>query len=82
VFADEGAVSPRGDGMMSGTSGRVLGAAETKLTAGGVEASNVQPIAETTAMVEILRSYQSSQRMSQALDDMRKNAIDRLGRVT
>jgi flagellar basal-body rod protein FlgF len=33
-------------------------------------------------MVEILRSYQSSQRMSQAIDDLRKNAIDRLGRVT
>ncbi len=82
VFADEGAVSPRGDGMMAGAGGRVLGAAETKLKAGGVEASNVQPIAETTAMVEILRSYQSSQRLSQALDDLRKNAIDRLGRIT
>jgi len=82
VFTDESAVSPRGDGMMSGTGGRVLGAAETKLTAGGVEGSNVQPIAETTAMVEILRSYQSSQRLSQAIDDMRKNAIDRLGRIT
>ncbi len=82
VFADEGAVSPRGDGMMIGTGGRVLGAAETKLKSGGVESSNVQPIAETTAMVEILRSYQTSQRLSQALDDLRKNAIDRLGRIT
>ena len=67
---------------MAGTAGRILSAAETKLTAGGVEGSNVQPIVETTAMIDILRSYQSSQRLSQAMDDMRKNAIDRLGRFT
>lgn len=82
VFADEAGVSPRGDGMMTGTGGRALPAAETKLISGGVEGSNVQPIVETTAMVEILRSYQSSQRLSQTINDMRKNAIDRLGRFT
>ncbi|EIZ78736.1 flagellar basal-body rod protein FlgF [Novosphingobium sp. Rr 2-17] len=82
VFADEAGVTPRGDGLMAGSGGRILSAAETKLTTGGVEGSNVQPIVETTAMVEILRSYQSSQRLSQAMDDLRKNAIDRLGRFT
>lgn len=78
---DEALVSPRGDGMMAATGGRTLTAAETRLKTGGVEASNVEPIVETTAMVEILRAYQSSQAMSQSLDDMRKSAIDRLGRV-
>ncbi|MFM9977367.1 MAG: flagellar hook-basal body complex protein [Sphingomonadaceae bacterium] len=82
VFVDENAVSPRGDGMMLGAGGRVLTAAETKLISGGVEGSNVQPIVETTAMIGILRSYQSSQRMVQALNDLRKTAIDRLGRFT
>lgn len=82
VFPDEGAVTPRGDGLMAASGGRLLTAAETKLTSGGVEGSNVQPIVETTAMVEILRSYQSSQRLSQAMDDLRKTAIDRLGRFT
>lgn len=82
VFTDESGVNPRGDGMMTGTGGRILTAAETKFVSGGVEGSNVQPIVETTAMVDILRSYQSSQRMSQALDDLRKNAIDRLGRFS
>lgn len=81
VFADEGAVTPRGDGLMSGGGGRVLGAAETRLKTGGVEASNVQPIVETASMVEILRSYQASQKMSDSLDDMRKRAIERLGRA-
>lgn len=82
VFADEATVSPRGDGLLAGTGGRVLSATETKLSTGGVEGSNVQPIVETTAMVEILRSYQSSQRMSDGIEQMRSRAIDRLGRFS
>jgi flagellar basal-body rod protein FlgF len=80
MFDDERAVSPRGDGMMTGAGGRELAAAETKIKSGGVEASNVQPIVETTAMVDVLRSYQSSQRMSESINDMRQRAIERLGR--
>lgn len=78
---DEAAVSPRGDGMMTGEGGRILAAGETRLRSGGLEGSNVEPIVETTNMVEILRSYQSSQRMADALNDVRKRAIERLARV-
>ncbi|KPH62815.1 flagellar hook-basal body complex protein [Novosphingobium aerophilum] len=81
-FADENMLEPRGDGMLTGTGGRFLAAAQTKLKTGGVEASNVEPIKETTNMVEILRSYQTSQRLSADLNDMRKRAIDRLSRVS
>lgn len=81
VFPDELLVSPRGDGMMSGTGGQILPAEQTRLRVGGVEGSNVQPIVETTAMVEILRSYQNSMRMSENLNEMRKQAISRLGRI-
>jgi flagellar basal-body rod protein FlgF len=79
---DEANLDPRGDGMFSGSGGRVLTAAETKLRSGGVEGSNVNAITETTDMVEILRAYQTSQRISDSMSDMRKNAIDRLGRVS
>lgn len=79
---DEAGVDPRGDGLFDAANGRELTAAETKLHSGGVEASNVQPIVETTAMVEILRAYQTSVQMSQSLSDMRKNAIDRLSRLS
>ena len=78
---DEATVVPRGDGLFSGDNGRLLTAAETRLKTGGIEASNVQPIAETTAMVELLRAYQSSQRMSESLNEMRSRAIDRLART-
>lgn len=81
VFDDEGALYPRGDGLMDGTGGRVLAADETKLRSGGVEQSNVNPIAETTELIDILRSYQSSLRMTESLDTMRKDAIGRLGRI-
>lgn len=80
VFENEQALEPRGDGLMSGEGGRVLPAEQTKLRAGGIEKSNVQPIVETTNMVEILRAYQTSMRMSESLSDMRKGAIDKLGR--
>lgn len=81
VFADERTIDPRGDGMFTGQGGRELTAAETKLRTGGIETSNVQPIVETSSMVEILRAYQTSMQMSNSLNDMRKNAIERLGRV-
>ncbi|HVJ03276.1 MAG TPA: flagellar hook-basal body complex protein [Sphingomonas sp.] len=78
---DEANVDPRGDGLMNASNGRELTAAETKLRTGGVEGSNVNAIVETTDMVEILRAYQTSQHLSDGLADLRKRAIDRLGRV-
>lgn len=80
-FADENMLETRGDGMLTGTGGRVMTAAQTRLRTGGVEASNVEPITETTHMVEILRSYQTSQRLTADLSDMRKRAIDRLSKL-
>jgi flagellar basal-body rod protein FlgF len=82
VFDDERTVDPRGDGLLTGQGGRALSAAETKLKSGGVEGSNVEAITETTKMIEVLRAYQTSQRMSEGINDMRKRAIERLGRVS
>ena len=81
VFDDEAGLTPGGDNLVRGTGGRELAAAETRLRSGGVEGSNVEPITETTTMVEILRAYQSTMKMTQDLDDMRKRAIGSLGRV-
>lgn len=79
---DEVNVTPRGDGLMSAENGRVLPASETKLRTGGVEQSNVSPIVETTNMIDILRSYQNSIRMSESMSDLRKTAIGRLSRIS
>jgi flagellar basal-body rod protein FlgF len=79
---DEANVTPRGDGLMAAENGRVLPASETKLRTGGVEQSNVSPIVETTNMIDILRSYQNSIRMSESMSDLRKTAIGRLSRIS
>jgi flagellar basal-body rod protein FlgF len=79
---DEANLDPRGDGLFSGTAGRELPAAETRLKSGGVEGSNVNAIVETTDMVEILRAYQTSMNLNESMSDLRKRAIDRLGRVS
>ena len=42
---------------------------------------NVNALAETTALIDILRSYQASQRMADSLSDLRSRALDRLGRA-
>ncbi|HEU0065906.1 MAG TPA: flagellar hook-basal body complex protein [Sphingomonas sp.] len=81
VFDDETGVTPRGDGMMIGSGGRELAASDTKLRTGGVEGSNVDPIVETTQMVEILRAYQSSAKMKQDMDEIRLRAIQRLSKL-
>lgn len=81
VFADEGEVTPRGDGLYGAVGGRILPPEETSFRTGGVEGSNVEPIAETTSMIEIMRSYQTTMRMVESLNDMRKRALDRLGRI-
>lgn len=78
VFPNEASLTVRGDGLLDGEGGTPLPAAETRIRSGGLEGSNVQPIAETTAMIQILRAYQSTKRMGDALDDMRGRAIQRL----
>ncbi|MCH4152627.1 MAG: flagellar hook-basal body complex protein [Sphingobium sp.] len=81
VFDDETALAPRGDGLMTGSGGRALALTDTHIKSGGVESSNVQPIAETTELIDILRSYQSSMAISNAINELRKDAISRLGRI-
>ena len=80
-FANEASVVQRGDGFVMGQEPAEMAAAETRLKSGGVEGSNVQPIVETTRMVQILRSYESSVKMADQIAQMRQKAIERLGRT-
>jgi len=81
TFGDEASVIQGGDGFITGKNPIVLGAAGTTLKSGGVEASNVSPIVETTQMVQILRSYENSVKMADGLASMRQRAIERLGKL-
>ena len=81
TFGDEASITQRGDGFATGQNGTVLGAGATTFKSGGVEASNVSPIVETTQMVEIMRSYENSVKMADSLAQMRQSAIQRLGKI-
>lgn len=48
---------------------------------GMIEGSNVNPILEVTQMIDVLRTYQSVAGILQKYQDMRKDGINRLGRL-
>ncbi len=51
------------------------------LVQGSVETSNVQPVAEITRMIEVMRKYQSASQLTQNEDELTRKAIDQLSRV-
>jgi len=50
-----------------------------RLVQGSLEGSNVKPIIEMTNMIEVTRSYARVQRLIEAADEMRRQAISRIG---
>ena len=56
-------------------------ATETKMVQGSLEGSNVNAIQETTRMIEILRTYQSTMRMLQNEQERQTTAITALARI-
>lgn len=71
---------PEGNGLYSAkTPGRP--ATETKMVQGSLEGSNVNSIQETTRMIEILRTYQSTMRMIQNEQERQVSAITTLSKV-
>ena len=56
-------------------------AENANIVQGMMESSNVEPILEMTRMIEASRAYQSTQRILSKDNDIRQQAIDKLGRV-
>lgn len=50
-------------------------------TQGALEGSNVRGVIEMTEMIEVSRAYQSLANMMKRFDDLRKDAVQRLGTV-
>ncbi|CAK0775204.1 Flagellar basal-body rod protein FlgF [uncultured Gammaproteobacteria bacterium] len=55
--------------------------AETKLAQGMLEDSNVKPILEMTAMIEIMRQFQLAQHIAESEHERVRGAISKLGRA-
>ncbi len=68
-----------GDGLYKATAEGVP-AEKTRVIQGMVEGSNVKPVLEMTRMIDVLRSYQQTQRMLQSEHDRQRTMIQRLSR--
>ncbi|WP_448203206.1 flagellar basal-body rod protein FlgF [Azospirillum sp. sgz302134] len=55
--------------------------ADTKVAQGMLEGSNVKPVVEMTAMIDIQRQYQNNQKMIDNEHERIRNAIQKLGRT-
>lgn len=80
-FDNEGTIEQRGDGLFSGPAATAVPGDAVTLKAGGLETSNVNGVVETANLVEVQRLYQMSRNMTEGLNEMRKSAISRLGKV-
>lgn len=79
-FAEGSRPTRLGNGLMRAEALPAL-PGEARVRAGMIESSNVDAVAETVRMIEILRAYQSSQKLNERIIDIRERAIQRLGRV-
>lgn len=73
-------LKPEGNGLYSAKDGG-RPATETAVVQGSLEGSNVNAIQETTRMIEILRSYQSTMRMIENEQERQVNGIQTLAKI-
>lgn len=78
-FAAPGALSKVGDNLWD-AQGQAQEPFEGVVLQGALEGSNVRPVIELTRLIEISRAYQSAAKVVSNADDLRKSAIERLGR--
>jgi len=80
TFQDMQALQPGAAGLYS-TDEAPEPAPDVKIRQGLLERSNVEPIVEMTNMINVLRSYQSSQKLLDTDHDLLRKAIDRLAAI-
>ena len=80
-FNDPHRLEPLGGGLFV-TNEPPMPAERTSVLQGAIESSNVQPIVEMTQMIQIARSYESTQRMLQDEHERQRTAIRRLGQMS
>jgi flagellar basal-body rod protein FlgF len=68
-----------GDGLFAGENAKR--AKEPAVVAGHLEESDVNAIGEMVQMIEVMRNYESAQRLVQTFDHMSELAIQEVGRV-
>lgn len=80
-FKDYQKLDPVGNGLYK-TDEQPTPAAETRVLQGKIEGANVQPVLEMTRMIDVLREYQSVQRVMQNEHDRIRGAIQKMLRTS
>jgi flagellar basal-body rod protein FlgF len=78
-FADPQSLVHEGNGLFK--SDATPTAAPVSIVQGMLESSNAQPIIEITRMIDILRNFQSAQKMIDAQHDLSRDTVAKLGKV-
>lgn len=76
-FASQQSLTPTGNSLYS-TKAAALPPEKTFMRQGMIEGSNVNGVAEMSNMIQLMRNYQSVQRMLQTESDRTRSAIERL----
>jgi len=79
TFADENALSEEGANLY--TTDQPAQTATGKVEQGMIESSNVEPVIEITNMIQVMRAYQASTNLTEANDNLVRQAIEKLGAV-
>lgn len=80
-FVDDQALTRLGGGLYASTQDPVPADARAEIHQGMLEGSNVVSVTELTRMLEIVRRYESAQRILDSEHDRARRANDRLARV-
>ncbi|MGQ0664512.1 MAG: flagellar basal-body rod protein FlgF [Pseudomonadota bacterium] len=80
-FGDVSALKRQAGGLYAADAPALPASPKTEIHQGMIEDSNVQPILEITAMIEVTRRYQSAQRMVDTDHERERKAIEKLARV-
>ncbi|MFM9845356.1 MAG: flagellar basal-body rod protein FlgF [Dongiaceae bacterium] len=78
-FADPQSLVHEGNGLFK--SDAVPTAASVSIVQGMLESSNAQPVVEITRMIDILRNFESAQKMLDAQHDLSRDTVAKLGKV-
>lgn len=81
-FENEQALRKLGSGLYETEQQPLAANPATEIRQGMIEGSNVKAVVEVTNMMEILRRYQSAQKMIESEHELQRRAIDKLSRVS
>ncbi|WP_025898726.1 flagellar basal-body rod protein FlgF [Sneathiella glossodoripedis] len=78
TFDNNQKLTQEGNGYYKANGENPFPAPEAKVLQGSLESSNVNPILEMTTMIEVLRAYESAQKLLDAEHDLQMKAVEQL----